>query len=132
MRPNGILTVFALALLLGGCSNDLRWILYSPQKQVLDGMSYDKSFNNHIAKLSKGPNVEGSDCGFIFSASGMEQLRINAFQDAIKKAGPSYDALVNVIETHSAYPPLINCFTTKGTAVKYDEYYAEANRTSRQ
>ena len=133
MRSKRELAVLAFALFLAGCSNNLNYILYSPQKQVLAGMSYDQSFNNHAAKLPKGPVVEGSDCGFIFSASGMEQVRRNAYQDAIKKAGPPYDSLINAKETYSAYPPLINCFSIKGTSAKYEEYYgAEASRTSKQ
>jgi hypothetical protein len=136
MRFSRRLAVLALALALGGCSSDFRFILYSSQKQVYEPMSYDQSFHNHLAKLSKGPTVEGSACMFALPATldRVRQNSFNAYQDAIKKAGYSYDALINATQTITHYPwdflLFRYCVKIKGTAVKYDEYNPDVNRTS--
>jgi hypothetical protein len=132
-RSKGILAVFALTLMLAGCSSEYRYVLFTPKKQVYQQLSYDQSFNTHIANLPKGPTVEGSDCGVVYSVSAMKQMDQNAFQEAIEKAGPPFDALINATQTSSAYFAAIRCTTMKGIAIKYEEYYAaEKNRTSQQ
>ena len=131
----GTLTVFTLAFMLAGCShsNVIRYVLWSPQKQVPEQMSYDQSFNSLIAMLPKGPVVEGSACGTATtSLAALEEVRRNAFQDAIKKAGPSYDVLIHGTESFSHYPMTV-CIANRGTASKDEEYYAaEANPTSKR
>ena len=58
-------------------------------------------------------------------ASGMETTRRSAYADAMGKAGPPYDALVDVLQTSISYPPLpLYCVSLEGTAMKNETQYA--------
>ncbi len=126
MQLNQIVPLLVLFSLLSGCSQQHRyWLEMTPEKQVLDGFDEDQVLRVHVAKLAKGPTVEGSDCAwFVMSTSMMEKTRRNAYADAIEKAGPPYDALVNVMQTSTSYAPFRYCVSLKGTAVKNKTYTA--------
>lgn len=125
MRLNQIVLLLALFSLLSGCSHRIYWLEITPEKQVLDGFDEDQALRDHVAKLAKGPTVEGRDCTwFIIGISMMEETRRSAYADAIGRAGPPYDALVDVVQTSTSYPPLLYCVSLKGTAVKNETQYA--------
>lgn len=121
-----VIIMLALVVLVGGCSHRLYWLEMTPEKQVLDGYDEDQALRDHVAKLAKGPSVKGQNCTwFTISTSEMESTRRRAYVDAMAKAGPPYDALVDVIQTSIAYPPLpLYCVSLEGTAVKNDTQYA--------
>ena len=122
--------MLALSSLLSGCSSyRLYWLEVTPEKQVLDGFDEDKELRNHISKLAKGPTVQGSGCTlYIRSTSMAEETRRHAYAEAIQKAGPPYDTLINVVQTSTSYPPLLYCVSLEGTAVKDEKYYLTNNR----
>ena len=127
MRLNQIVLWLALFSLVSGCSSHrLYWLEVTPDKQVLDGFDEDQALRNHVAKLAKGPTVKGSNCDwFVMSTSMVEKARRGALADAIGKAGPPYDALVDVVQTSTSYPPLLlYCVSLEGTAVKNKTQYA--------
>jgi hypothetical protein len=125
VRLNQIVLWLALFSLLSGCSHRLYWLEITPDKQVLDGFDEDQALRDHVAKLAKGPTVEGSDCTWlIMSTSMMKETRRSACADAIGKAGPPYDALVDVVQTSTSYPPLLYCVSLQGTAVKNETQHS--------
>ncbi len=126
MRLNQIVLLLALFPLLSGCSQRLYWLEITPEKQVLDGYDEDQALRDSLAKLAKGPTVKGSDCTwFTMSTSMMEKTRRSAYADAIGKAGPPNNALIDVVETSISYPPLpLYCVSLEGTAVKNETPYA--------
>jgi hypothetical protein len=115
-----------LVALVSGCSHRLYWLEMTPENQVLEGYDEDQALRDHVAKLAKGPAVKGQNCTwFTMSTSGMETTRRSAYADAIEKAGPPYDALVDVRQTSISYPPLpLYCVLLEGTAVKNETQYA--------
>jgi hypothetical protein len=126
VRLKQLVLMLALVALVSGCSHRLYWLEMTPEKQVLDGYDEDQALRDHVATLAKGPAVKGQHCTwFTMSASGMETTRRRAYADAIEKAGPPYDALVDVLQTSISYPPLpLYCVSLEGTAVKNETQYA--------
>jgi len=126
MRLKQVIFMLALVALVSGCSHRLYWLEMTPEKQVLDGYDEDQALRDHVAKLAKGPSVKGQHCTwFTMSAAGMETTRRSAYADAMGKAGPPYDALVDVLQTSISYPPLpLYCVSLEGTAVKNETQYA--------
>ena len=126
MRLKQAVFMLALVALVSGCSHRLYWLEMTPETQVLDGYDEDQALRDHVAKLAKGPSVKGQKCTwFTMSASGMETTRRSAHADAVGKAGPPYDALVDVLQTSLSYPPLpLYCVSLEGTAVKNETQYA--------
>jgi hypothetical protein len=124
-----MLTIFAV---VSGCSHRLYWLQMTQEKQVLEGYDEDQSLRDHVAKLVKGPAVKGQTCSwFTISTSGAEATRRNAYADAIEKAGPPYDALIDVLQTSISYPPLpLYCVSLEGTAVKNETQYATVKSSS--
>lgn len=118
-----MLVIFAL---VSGCSHRLYWLEMTQEKQVLEGYDEDQSLRDHVAELAKGPAVKGQNCSwFTISTSGAETTRRNAYADAMEKAGPPYDALIDVLQTSISYPPLpLYCVSLEGTAVKNETQYA--------
>jgi hypothetical protein len=100
---------------------------------VLEGYDKDQALRDHVARLVKGPAVKGQNCTwFTMSTSGMQTVRRSAYADAIEKAGPSYDALVDVLQTSISYPPLpLYCVSLEGTAVKNETQYATIESSAR-
>jgi hypothetical protein len=121
-----IILMLTLVALVSGCSHRLYWLEMTPENQVLEGYDEDQALRDHVAKLAKGPAVKGQNCTwFTMSTSGMETTRRSAYADAIEKAGPPYDALVDVRQTSISYPPLpLYCVLLEGTAVKNETQYA--------
>ena len=107
----------------------LYWLAMTPEKQVLDGYDEDQALRDHVAKLVKGPTVKGSACTWFFiSISMMKKTRYSAYADTIGKAGPPYDALIDVVQTSTSYAPLpLYCVSLEGTAVKNETQYATIN-----
>lgn len=129
MRLKQMVLVLALVALVSGCSSSshrLYWLEMTPEQQVLDGYDEDQALRDRIAKLAKGPAVKGQNCTwFTMSASGMDTTRHSAYVAAMEKAGPPYDALVDVLQTSVSYPPLpLYCVSLEGTAVKNQTQYA--------
>ena len=126
MRLKQIVLMLALLSLVSGCSHRLYWLEITSEKQVLEGYDEDQALRDHVAKLAKGPFVKGQTCSwFTMSTSMMETTRRSAYADAIGKAGPPYDALVDVLQTSISYPPLpLYCVSLEGTAVKNETQYA--------
>ena len=129
MRRKQMVLMLALVTLVSGCSSAshrLYWLEMTPEQQVLDGFDEDHALRDHVAKLAKGPSVKGQNCTwFTMGASGMETTRRSAYADAMGKAGPPYDALVDVLQTSISYPPLpLYCVSLEGTAVKNKTQYA--------
>ncbi|MEP6890708.1 MAG: hypothetical protein ABI955_08450 [Nitrospirota bacterium] len=126
MRLKQVIFMLALVALVSGCSHRLYWLEMTPEKQVLDGYDEDQALRDHVAKLAKGPSVKGQNCTwFTLSAAGMATTRRSAYADAMGKAGPPYDALVDVLQTSISYPPLpLYCVSLEGTAVKNAAQYA--------
>ena len=125
MRLQQIVLMLALVALVSGCSHRIYWLEMTPEKHVLDGYDEDQALREHVAKLAKGPAVKGQNCTwFTMSTSEMETTRRSAYADAIGKAGPPYDALVDVLQTSISYPPLpLYCVSLEGTAVKNETQY---------
>ena len=130
VQVNQIVPILALLSLLSGCSDRLYWLEITPEKQVLDGYDEDQGIREHVAKLAKGPIVEGSGCSwYVMSTSIAEKTRRDAYADAIGKAGAPYDVLIDVVQTSTSYPPLpLYCVSLKGMAVKNETYYATNGR----
>ena len=126
MRLKQMVLMLSVVALVSGCSHRLYWLEMTPEKQVLDGYDEDQALRDHVAKLAKGPSVKGQNCTwFTMGASGMETTRRSAYADAMGKAGPPYDALVDVLQTSISYPPLpLYCVSLEGTAVKNKTQYA--------
>lgn len=59
----------------------------------------------------QGPRIQGKDCGFFFPPSMKE-----AIDDALEKAGPGYDMLVDGVVYQSSNFML--CYKVEGTPVK--------------
>ena len=130
MKPAFILlAIFSLA---SGCSHRLYWLEITPEKQVLEGYDEDQSLRDYVGTLTKGPVVKGSTCSlFPLNTSMRDAIRRGAYADAIKKAGPPYDALIDVLQTSISYPPLpLYCVSLEGTAVKSETQYATINSSS--
>lgn len=132
MRLTQIVLLLALFSLLSGCSDRLYWLEITPEKQVLDGYDEDQALRDHVAKLAKGPTVKGSNCTwFTMGTSMMEKTRRSAYADTMGKAGPPYDALIDVVQTSTFYPPLpLYCVSLEGTAVKNETQYATINSSA--
>jgi len=126
MRLNQAMLVLALFSLVNGCSHRIYWLEITPEKQVLEGYDEDQALRDHIAKLAKGPIVKGSNCSwFALSTSMMETTRGKAYADAMGKAGPPYDALIDVRQTSTSYPPLpLYCVSLEGVAIRNESQYA--------
>lgn len=120
MRLNQMILFLALLTLMTGCSHRIYWLEMTPDKQVLEGYDEDQVLREQIAKLVKGPVVKGQTCSwFTMNTAGMESTRRTAYADAIKKAGPPYDAIIDVLQTSTSYPPLpLYCVSLQGVAVK--------------
>lgn len=121
-----VIFMLTLVALVSGCSQRLYWLEMTPEKQVLDGYDEDQALRDHVGKLAKGPSVKGQNCTwFRMTVSGMETTRRSAYVDAMGMAGPPYDALVDVLQTSTSYPPLpLYCVSLEGTAVKSETQYA--------
>jgi hypothetical protein len=126
VRLNQIVLLLALFSLLSGCSDRLYWLAMTPEKQVLDGYDEDQALRDHVAKLAKGPTVKGSACTwFTMGLSMMKKTRHSAYADTMGKAGPTYDALIDVVQTSTSYPPLLlYCVSLEGTAVRNETQHA--------
>jgi hypothetical protein len=133
VRLKQIVLMLALFALVSGCSYRLYWLEMTPEKQVLEGYDEDQALRDHVARLVKGPAVKGQNCTwFTMSTSGMQTVRRSAYADAIEKAGPPYDALVDVLQTSISYPPLpLYCVSLEGTAVKNETQYATIKSSAR-
>ncbi len=119
MRSFTCILILACCALLSGCSKRLFWLEVSPENRVLDGFDEDQELRGRIGKLVKGPVVEGSKCNWFAATSSIHDRTIrDAYTDAILKAGPAYDALVNVLEQSTMYAPLLYCVSLKGTPVR--------------
>jgi hypothetical protein len=125
VRLKQIVLSLALFSLVTGCSHRIYWLEITPEKQVLDGYDEDQALRDHVATLAKGPTVKGSTCTwFTMSTSMMAKTRRSAYMDTIGKAGPPYDALIDVVQTSTSYPPLpLYCVSLEGTAVKNETQY---------
>jgi uncharacterized lipoprotein len=128
VRLKQMVLMLALVALVSGCSSSHRlyWLEMTPEQQVLDGYDEDQALRDSIAKLAKGPAVKGQNCTwFTMTVSGMATTRQSAYVAAMEKAGPPYDALVDVLQTSVSYPPLpLYCVSLEGTAVKNKTQYA--------
>src|SRR5262245_1690118 len=115
----------AVLAVLPGCARHLYWLQITPEKQVLEGYDEDQELRNRLAKLPKGPKVEGSKCAwFVRTPSIDDQTRKAAYTEAMVKAGAPYNALIDVMQTSTAYVPFAYCISLTGTAVKQETYYA--------
>lgn len=132
MRLTQIILVLALFTLMSGCTHRLFWLEITAEKQVLEGYDEDQALRDHVAKLAKGPTVKGSGCSwFTMTTSRMEKTRRDAYADAMGKAGPPYDALIDVMQSSTSYPPLpLYCVSLEGTAVKNETQYATLESSS--
>ena len=132
MRVKPVLLMVAIFALVSGCSHRLYWLQMTQDKEVLDGYDEDQSLRDHVATLVKGPAVKGQNCRwFTISTSGTETTRRGAYTDAFEKAGPPYDALIDVLQTSISYPPLpLYCVSLEGTAVKSETQYATIQSSS--
>ncbi len=132
MQVKQLLLMLAIFVVLSGCSHRLYWLEITPEKQVLEGYDEDQSLRNYIGTLAKGPVVKGSTCSLIpLNTSMRDAIRRNAYLNAIKNAGPPYDALIDVVQISSSYPPLpVYCVSLEGTAVKNETQYATINSSS--
>jgi hypothetical protein len=130
MKPG--LVMLAIFALVSGCSHRLYWLEITPEKQVLEGYDEDQGLRDYIATLAKGPVVKGSTCSLVpLNTSMRDTTRRGAYADAIKKAGPPYDAMIDVVQTSIFYPPLpLYCISLEGTAVKNETQYATMNPSS--
>jgi rhamnogalacturonyl hydrolase YesR len=78
---------------------------------------------DHLAKLEKGPTVEGRACAWLHTSNAaVKNTMDNAYADAIQKAGPQYDALTNMDLTRTFYPLFFACNDVRGTATKNKTY----------
>lgn len=134
--------LLVVCLLLSGCFTSRgEYLLYSQNNKVAMDV-YDQGVRDHIEHLAAGPRVDGSDCesalfGLIplppsFHIIPSEE---KAFVSAMKSAGPSYDALINVKSSLTQYlvpPPLLRviCWDISGVAVKDKPYYKAGGTSS--
>ena len=143
MKNARFIRLFPIAcLLLSGCFTVKgEYLLYSSNNNVAKDV-YDQGVRDHIDHLATGPRVDGSDCesalfGLIPLPPSFHIIpsQEKAFASAMKKAGPPYDALINMEWSVTQYlvpPPLLRviCWDVSGVAVRNKQYYPEVRTPS--